>query len=205
VPGTRVGARYGSHNSQRTGGPSGDRDGGQESRISRFLSDPCSSEQLLQAVRDGHDQHRLFTAEKVLLEQTRDCAVAMLIEILGMASPTASSRAVRLQRYVRELLEAPGLLGLLGLAAQVSQIGCVRCLRDILQSRGVPEPRRRGVALVRVAPRRCVQASRVDPSPRGRRLHRGVADRSIQLYWKARASHAMGHPQRRPTDVTDVH
>jgi CheY-like chemotaxis protein len=105
-----------------------------EGHIYRFLSKPCPPDQLLAAVADGLKQHRLVTAEKVLLEQTLSGSVKMLIEILGMVSPAASSRASRLQRY------AIGLSGALdlperwqwGLAAFVSQIGCVALPKEIL-------------------------------------------------------------------------
>jgi response regulator RpfG family c-di-GMP phosphodiesterase len=105
-----------------------------EGHIYRFLSKPCPSDQLLAAVQDGFNQHRLLTAEKVLLEQTLSGAVKMLVEILGMVSPAASSRAGRLQRYVTELSRALGLLGRWqwGLAAHVSQIGCAALPQEIL-------------------------------------------------------------------------
>jgi DNA-binding NtrC family response regulator len=67
-----------------------------EGHIYRFLSKPCPSDQLIAAVQDGLNQHRLLTAEKVLLEQTLSGAVKMLAEILGMVSPAASSRAGQL-------------------------------------------------------------------------------------------------------------
>jgi len=105
-----------------------------EGHIYRFLTKPCPSDQLLAAVEDGLNQHRLLTAEKVLLEQTLSGAVKMLIEILGMVSPAASNRAARLQRYTIELSTALGLPERweLGLAAFVSQIGCVALPKDML-------------------------------------------------------------------------
>jgi response regulator RpfG family c-di-GMP phosphodiesterase len=105
-----------------------------EGHIYRFLSKPCPSEQLLAAVEDGLKQHRLLTAEKVLLEQTLSGAVRMLIEILGMVSPAASSRALRLQQYTVKLSTALQLAEQWewGLAAFVSQIGCVALPKDIL-------------------------------------------------------------------------
>jgi CheY-like chemotaxis protein len=105
-----------------------------EGHIYRFLSKPCPAEQLLGAITDGLKQHRLISAEKVLLEQTLSGAVKMLIEILGMVSPAASSRASRLQRYVIELAEALALPNRWqwGLAAYVSQIGCVTLPKEIL-------------------------------------------------------------------------
>jgi len=56
-----------------------------EGHIFRFLCKPCSTDQLWAAVEAGIEQHRLVTAEKVLLEQTLAGAVKMLIEILGIA------------------------------------------------------------------------------------------------------------------------
>ncbi len=105
-----------------------------DGHIYRFLCKPCPADQLLAAVEDGLRQHRLITAEKVLLEQTLGGSIKMLIELLGIVSPSASSRASRLQRYVLGL--ASGLALPLrwqwGLAAFVSQIGCVTLPKEIL-------------------------------------------------------------------------
>ena len=105
-----------------------------EGHIYRFLTKPCPTERLLAAVEDGLKQHRLLTAEKVLLEQTLSGAVKMLIEILGMVSPAASTRAARLQRYTIELSAGLGLAPHWewGLAAFVSQIGYVALPKEIL-------------------------------------------------------------------------
>jgi response regulator RpfG family c-di-GMP phosphodiesterase len=105
-----------------------------DGHIYRFLSKPCPSEQLLGAVEDGLKQYRLVTAERVLLEQTLNGSVQMLIEILGMVSPAASSRAARLQRHVIELAAALSLpeRWQWGLAALVSQIGCVALPKELL-------------------------------------------------------------------------
>jgi len=105
-----------------------------EGHIYRFVSKPCPADQLLAAVEDGLEQHRLITAEKVLLEQTLSGSIQMLIEILGMVSPAASSRASRLRGYVVELASALGLpeRWQWGLAANVSQIGCVALPKEIL-------------------------------------------------------------------------
>jgi response regulator RpfG family c-di-GMP phosphodiesterase len=105
-----------------------------EGQIYRFLSKPCPPDQLLAAIEDGLKQHRLITAEKVLLEQTLSGCVTMLIEILGMVSPAASSRASRLQRYTVDLAKALELPNRWqwGLSAFVSQIGCVALPKEIL-------------------------------------------------------------------------
>jgi response regulator RpfG family c-di-GMP phosphodiesterase len=105
-----------------------------EGHIYRFLNKPCPSDQLLAAVKDGLEQYRLLTAERVLLEQTLSGSVRMLIEILGMVIPAASSRASRLQHYTLALAAALGLpeRWQWGLAAFVSQIGCVALPKETL-------------------------------------------------------------------------
>jgi response regulator RpfG family c-di-GMP phosphodiesterase len=105
-----------------------------QGHIYRFLSKPCAVDQLLSAVEDGLKQHQLLTAERVLLEQTLSGCVKMLIEILGMVSPTASSRASRIQRYTVGLAAALELKDQWqwGLAAFVSQIGCVALPSELL-------------------------------------------------------------------------
>lgn len=105
-----------------------------EGHIYRFLSKPCPADQLLAAITDGLNQYRLITAERVLLEQTLSGSVKMLIEILGLVSPAASSRASRLQRYAIALSKALQLpeRWQWGLAAYVSQIGCVALPKDLL-------------------------------------------------------------------------
>jgi CheY-like chemotaxis protein len=105
-----------------------------DGHIYRFLCKPCPSEKLLPAVEDGLRQHRLITAERVLLEQTLSGSIKMLIELLGMVSPSASSRASRLQHYVLELAHALGLAARWqwSTAAYVSQIGCVTLPKEIL-------------------------------------------------------------------------
>ncbi len=105
-----------------------------EGHIYRFLSKPCPADQLLAAITDGLNQHRLITAEKILLEQTLSGSVKMLIEILGLVSPAASSRASRLQRYAIALSKALQLpeRWQWGLAAYISQIGCVALPKELL-------------------------------------------------------------------------
>jgi CheY-like chemotaxis protein len=113
-----------------------------EGHIYRFLSKPCAGDQLLAAIEDGLEQHRLLTAEKILLEQTLSGCVTMLIEILGMVSPAASGRASRLQRYTVSLASALQLRShwQWGLAAFVSQIGCVALPAELLSKVEAGQP-----------------------------------------------------------------
>jgi CheY-like chemotaxis protein len=105
-----------------------------DGHIFRFLSKPCPTEQLLASVEAGFQQYRLIRAERLLLEETLSGAVKMLIEVLGMVSPAASSRASRLQRHVMSMI---GTLKLQEhwqwpLAAMVSQVGCVALPKELL-------------------------------------------------------------------------
>lgn len=105
-----------------------------EGHIFRFLSKPCPPDQLLEAIESGFQQYRLLRAEKVLLEETLAGAVKMLIEILDLVSPAATSRASRLQRFVKAMaatLQLPDRWQW-PLAALVSQIGCVALPKEIL-------------------------------------------------------------------------
>jgi CheY-like chemotaxis protein len=105
-----------------------------EGHIYRFLSKPCAPDQLVSAIEDGLKQHRLITAERELLEHTLNGCVKMLIEILGMVSPAASSRASRIQRYTMALaasLQMPNRWEW-SLSALVSQIGCVALPSELL-------------------------------------------------------------------------
>ena len=105
-----------------------------EGNLFRFLSKPCSTEQLLAAVGRGVEQHRLITSEKVLLEKTLSGAVGVLIDILGMLSPSAYSRAQRLERNVLAIVAALQLREQWQwpLAALVSQIGCLSLPKEAL-------------------------------------------------------------------------
>jgi response regulator RpfG family c-di-GMP phosphodiesterase len=113
-----------------------------DGHIYRFLNKPCPAEQLWSAVEDGLKQYHLLTAEKVLLEQTLNGSVQMLIEILGMVRPAASTRAARLQRYTIALAAALALppRWQWGLAALVSQIGCAALPDEILSKAAADQP-----------------------------------------------------------------
>jgi CheY-like chemotaxis protein len=113
-----------------------------DGNIFRFLSKPCTPQYLLAAVGTGVEQHKLVTAEKVLLEQTLSGAVTMLIEILSMLVPAAYVRAHRLQRYVVALAASLGLgeRWQWPLAALVSQIGCLCLPKDTLSKVEAGQP-----------------------------------------------------------------
>jgi response regulator RpfG family c-di-GMP phosphodiesterase len=79
-----------------------------DGQLFRFLTKPCPPTVLLGTVEAAIDQHRLITAEKVLLEQTLRGAVQALMETLAMASPSAFGHAKRTEHRVAELLDVLG-------------------------------------------------------------------------------------------------
>src|SRR5262249_32533343 len=93
-------------------------------QIFRFLTKPCSPIALLMAVQAAAEQHRLITAERVLLEQTLRGSIKTLTDVLALTSPLAFGRATRIRRYTSVLAAAVGLCDCwqLDVAALLSQL-----------------------------------------------------------------------------------
>jgi response regulator RpfG family c-di-GMP phosphodiesterase len=103
-------------------------------QIFRFLTKPCSTENLFAALDSGIEQYRLVIAKRELLEKTLRGTVQVLTEILELTNPVAQQRAKRVERYAQDMCE---LIGMpmsweLRLAAMLSQIGCVSLPEDAL-------------------------------------------------------------------------
>ncbi len=98
-----------------------------EGQIFRFLSKPCPPKALTAAVEAAVEQHRLVTAERVLLEQTLHGSIRALTEVLSLTSPAAFGRATRLKEHVSALAKQLEVRDLwqVELAAMLSQLGCV--------------------------------------------------------------------------------
>jgi CheY-like chemotaxis protein len=98
-----------------------------EGQIFRFLTKPCSSDLLRTAIDAGVMQHRLVTAERVLLKETLIGCIKALVDILAITNPVAFGRATRVKRMASELAEAMDLKGFweLEAAAMLSQIGYI--------------------------------------------------------------------------------
>lgn len=76
-----------------------------EGQIFRFLTKPCPPPILLAALGAAVEQHRLITAERVLLEQTLHGSIKALTDVLALVSPTSFGRATRIKQLVSELAE----------------------------------------------------------------------------------------------------
>ena len=104
-------------------------------KVFRFLTKPCSHDDLCQALDAALEQRRLVTAERELLQHTLDGVVDMLTELLAMTSPEAFSRGARLRSAMTRLAEHLGRSDdwELRLAATLSQIGCVALPPDVVE------------------------------------------------------------------------
>jgi response regulator RpfG family c-di-GMP phosphodiesterase len=105
-----------------------------EGSIFRFISKPCALPAVKSALDAAVEQHRLVTAERVLLEQTLQGSVKALTEVLAFVSPAAFGRATRARQRVGELASRCGVKELwpVEMAAMLSQLGCVTLPPEVL-------------------------------------------------------------------------
>lgn len=98
-----------------------------EGQIFRFLTKPCAPEQLRNAIDAAVINHRLLTAEKVLLQETLIGCIRALIDVLAITNPVAFGRTKRVTRLVNELSQALGNKSFwqLEAAAMLSQLGYI--------------------------------------------------------------------------------
>lgn len=106
-----------------------------EGDIFRFLTKPCSSELLVANLEAALEQYRLVTAERELIEKTLSKTVQLMTDMLGLSSPFAYGRAIRLRRIVKEMAVNLRVTNAwqFELAAMLSQIGCVALPKDLLE------------------------------------------------------------------------
>jgi hypothetical protein len=93
--------------------------------IFRFLTKPCPPDQLKAAVEAGVIQHRLFNAERAILQETVLGCIQVLIDVLAFTNPVAFGRASRVKRAAMDLAGhiGAGHSWQLEAAAMLSQLG----------------------------------------------------------------------------------
>jgi CheY-like chemotaxis protein len=95
--------------------------------IFRFLTKPCSTEEMVVTLDAAVEQYRLITVERHLLENTLRESVKVLTEVLSLVHPAAFSRASRIHQYVHHMATELQLRDIwqYDVAAMLSQIGCI--------------------------------------------------------------------------------
>lgn len=98
-----------------------------EGQIFRFLTKPCAPDHLLTTLQAGVEQHRLITAERVLLQKTLLGCVKALVDVLALSNPMALGRAVRIRNKARKLAKRLRIeqIWRIEFAALLSQLGAV--------------------------------------------------------------------------------
>lgn len=106
-----------------------------EGQIFRFLSKPCPPPTLLVALEAAAEQHRLVTAERVLLEQTLHGSIKVLVDVLSLTSPASFGRATRIKQLAGELSAAMGMKDRwqVEVAAMLSELGSITLPADTIE------------------------------------------------------------------------
>jgi CheY-like chemotaxis protein len=103
--------------------------------IFRFLTKPCPHDLVLGAVTAAIEQHRLITAERVLLEETLQGTIKTLVEVLSLTNSVSFGRAMRIRKHATALADRLQVQPRwpLEVAAMLSQIGCVTLPADVAE------------------------------------------------------------------------
>lgn len=96
-----------------------------EGQIFRFLTKPCPPDRLKSTVEAAVVQHRLVTAERVLLQETVIGCIQALVDVLAITNPVAFGRASRIKRLAMDFATSVGCKGFwqLEAATMLSQLG----------------------------------------------------------------------------------
>ena len=105
-----------------------------EGNIFRFLTKPCATETLVNALDAGLYHHRLITAERELLQKTLRGAINVLTEILSTVDPQSFGKATLLRDLSRTFTTRVGTdkSWAIEVAATLSQIGLVTIPPDVV-------------------------------------------------------------------------
>jgi response regulator RpfG family c-di-GMP phosphodiesterase len=100
----------------------------------RFLTKPCTSDDLARAVDAALGQYRLIQSERELLERTLDGAVEVLTEVMSAAAPTAYKRTETVKTLVGAVTKAMPVAKSweLRIAAMLGQVGLMAIPEEII-------------------------------------------------------------------------
>jgi len=107
-----------------------------QGQVFRFLTKPCPPVALIIAVEAALEQHRLISAERVLLEQTLHGSIEALTDVLALTNPVSFGRAIRIKQVVSELATRLAMpeRWQVEVAAMLSQLGCITLPAETLEN-----------------------------------------------------------------------
>ncbi|MEM7305419.1 MAG: response regulator [Planctomycetota bacterium] len=105
-----------------------------EGGIFRFLTKPCPSGPLRQALGEAREFHELMVAEKELLEGTLRSSIELLTDILGLVHPIVAGYQVRTRAIVAHVVErlSPPAPWRYELSAMLSLLGCLTLPKGLM-------------------------------------------------------------------------
>lgn len=103
-------------------------------QVYRFLTKPCSSEEIAETIRQALEHHRVLRAERALLDGTLNGTVGVLSEVLALADPKAFGRCMKLRGLVRQIAQQLGFGSRWDLeaAALMSELGWITVPPEIV-------------------------------------------------------------------------
>ncbi len=106
-----------------------------QGHVFRFLSKPCSEQDMADALAMGVRQYRLITAEREFIRGTLKGVIKVLTDLLAFSNPTAHERCARMKRLVVDLGRAMDMQDpwRLELAVMLSQLGFLILPERLLQ------------------------------------------------------------------------
>lgn len=104
--------------------------------IFRFLTKPCTPDELGKVIQQGINQYNLVQAEKELIEKTLMGSLKALAEILSLSNPTAFGCTIRVRKLVSRLSRAMDYpqVANVEIAALVYQLGCITIDEGIIRN-----------------------------------------------------------------------
>lgn len=113
-----------------------------EGRIFKFLTKPCTPQEMRLALAAAVQMYELVTAEKVLLQKTLVGSVKAVVNVLGLTNPEALGRAMRVKNKTRIAAQSLSPENRWGVefAAMFSQIAAASLPEDTVRKlyRGEP-------------------------------------------------------------------
>jgi response regulator RpfG family c-di-GMP phosphodiesterase len=105
-----------------------------EGQIFRYLEKPCDPPRMISTLLAAVEQHRLVTAERVLLAETLNGTIQALLDVLALAHPVAFGRAMRIRSTAAAVARKLAMheAWQVEIAAAFSQLGSVALPAAIL-------------------------------------------------------------------------